>query len=109
MSDRPPAPLRFPDAVAAGVESDSRAVIVVQRLVLRKEDGLSTCRAQAAASKADPNLRGGFERKHACINLLAHEVGQRFRHWVLPGGHETSPRRPGAAMFFVATRGAHVV
>jgi hypothetical protein len=34
------------------------------------------------------------ERKHTCIDLLSHEVGLRFRHWVLPGGHENSPSRP---------------
>jgi hypothetical protein len=64
-----PAQLGFPQAVASRVESNRRAVVVVQRLVLRKEDGLSTYRAQAAASKADPDLHWGVDRKHACVKL----------------------------------------
>jgi hypothetical protein len=80
------APLCFPQSVASHVESDGRTVVGILRLVLGKKNGLTACRAQAAASEADPNIHGGVEWQYAGVDLLPHQVGHRFRHWVPPGG-----------------------
>jgi hypothetical protein len=101
------AQLGIPQGVASRVESNGRAVVVVQGLVLRKEDGLHIPRTGGRFQGRSRSLRGRLTGSTPVSSFSRTRSASDFATGSSPEGTKLAPDEPRRNVLHCYTRSPH--